>query len=124
MNMLLKKVVVGAALASSLLMGANTARADLLEVIMKDMPGVKVKRMDIPFQGILPGLSAKKFDYIVTSVTATKERNEHYALSVPVADATVAMLLPDRLRPDQGHRPACRKTWRQGQDQGQGIRGF
>ena len=30
MNMLLKKVVVGAALASSLLMGANTARADLL----------------------------------------------------------------------------------------------
>ena len=121
MNMLLKKVVVGAALASSLLMGANTARADLLadikakgeivigtearftpfefmengkivgyssdllEVIMKDMPGVKVKRMDIPFQGILPGLSAKKFDYIVTSVTATKERNEHYA--------TVAMLV-------------------------------
>ena len=129
MNMLLKKVVVGAALASSLLMGANTARADLLadikakgeivigtearftpfefmengkivgystdmlDIIMKDMPGVKVKRMDIPFQGILPGLSAKKFDYIVTSVTATKERNEHYALSVPVADATVAMLV-------------------------------
>ena len=127
MNMLLKKVVVGAALASSLLLGANAAQADLLadikakgeivigtearftpfefmengkivgystdmlEIIMKDMPGVKVKRMDIPFQGILPGLSAKKFDYIVTSVTATKERNEHYALSVPVADATVAM---------------------------------
>ena len=129
MNMLLKKFVCGAALASSLLLGANAAHADLLgdikakgeivigtearftpfefmengkivgystdmlEVIMKDLPGVKVKRMDIPFQGILPGLSAKKFDYIVTSVTATKERKEHYALSVPVADATVAMLV-------------------------------
>ena len=67
--------------------------SDMLEIIMKDLPGVKVKRMDIPFQGILPGLSAKKFDYIVTSVTATKERKEHYALSVPVADATVAMLV-------------------------------
>ena len=129
MNMLLKKFVCGAALASSLMLGANTAHADLLgdikakgeivigtearftpfefmengkivgyssdmlEIIMKDLPGVKVKRMDIPFQGILPGLSAKKFDYIVTSVTATKERKEHYALSVPVADATVAMLV-------------------------------
>ena len=129
MNMLLKKVVCGAALASSLLLGSTAARADLLadikakgemvigtearftpfefmengkivgystdmlEIIMQDMPGVKVKRMDIPFQGILPGLGTKKFDYIVTSVTATKERNEHYALSVPVADATVAMLV-------------------------------
>ena len=129
MNMLLKKFMCGAALAGSLLHGANAAHADLLgdikakgeivigtearftpfefmengkivgyssdmlEIIMKDLPGVKVKRMDIPFQGILPGLSAKKFDYIVTSVTATKERKEHYALSVPVADATVAMLV-------------------------------
>ena len=129
MNMLLKKFMCGAALASSLMLGANAAHADLLgdikakgeivigtearftpfefmengkivgyssdmlEIIMKDLPGVKVKRMDIPFQGILPGLSAKKFDYIVTSVTATKERKEHYALSVPVADATVAMLV-------------------------------
>jgi len=129
MNMLLKKAVCGAALVSSLLLGANVARADLLAdikakgeivigtearftpfefmengkivgyssdmlaLIMKDMPGVKVKRVDIPFQGILPGLSSKKFDYIVTSVTATKERNQHYALSVPIADATVAMLV-------------------------------
>ena len=129
MNMLLKKFMCSAALAGSLLLGANAAHADLLgdikakgeivigtearftpfefmengkivgyssdmlEIIMKDLPGVKVKRMDIPFQGILPGLSAKKFDYIVTSVTATKERKEHYALSVPVADATVAMLV-------------------------------
>ena len=129
MNMLLKKFMCGAALAGSLLLGANAAHADLLgdikakgeivigtearftpfefmengkivgyssdmlEIIMKDLPGVKVKRMDIPFQGILPGLSAKKFDYIVTSVTAPKERKEHYALSVPVADATVAMLV-------------------------------
>lgn len=67
--------------------------SDLLALIMQDMPEVKVKQMDIPWQGILPGLSARKFDFIVTSVTATKERSERYALSLPIADATVAMLV-------------------------------
>ena len=67
--------------------------ADLLEEIMKDLPGVEAKRLDVPWQGILPGLAAGKFDFIVTSVTATKERYERYALSLPIADATVALLV-------------------------------
>jgi polar amino acid transport system substrate-binding protein len=67
--------------------------ADLLELIMKDLPGVKLNRLDVPWQGILPGLAAGKFDYIVTSVTATKERYDRYALSLPIADATVALLV-------------------------------
>ena len=50
--------------------------ADLLAEIMKDLPGVKANRLDVPWQGILPGLAAGKFDFIVTSVTATKERYE------------------------------------------------
>lgn len=66
---------------------------DLLDLIMQGLPGVKVNRLDIPWQGILPGLEAKKFDYIVTSVTATKERFDRYRLSVPIADATVALLV-------------------------------
>jgi polar amino acid transport system substrate-binding protein len=67
--------------------------ADLLELVMADLPGVKVKRLDVPWQGILPGLAAGKFDYVVTSVTATKERYERYTLSLPIADATVALLV-------------------------------
>lgn len=67
--------------------------ADLLELVMADLPGVAVKRLDVPWQGILPGLAAGKFDYVVTSVTATRERYERYALSLPVADATVALLV-------------------------------
>lgn len=67
--------------------------ADLLALVMADLPGVKVNRLDVPWQGILPGLAAGKFDYIVTSVTATKERFERYALSLPIADATVAFLV-------------------------------
>lgn len=67
--------------------------ADLLGLVMADLPEVKVKRLDIPWQGILPGLEAGKFDFIVTSVTATKARFERYALSLPIADATVAFLV-------------------------------
>jgi polar amino acid transport system substrate-binding protein len=67
--------------------------ADLLELIMQDLPGVKLNRRDVPWQGILPGLAAGKFDYIVTAVTATKERYDRYALSLPIADATVAFLV-------------------------------
>lgn len=65
---------------------------DMLEIIMKDLPGVKLNRLDLPWQGILPGLDAKKFDYIVTAVTVTKERAQRYHLSLPIADATLALL--------------------------------
>jgi polar amino acid transport system substrate-binding protein len=65
---------------------------DLLDLIMKDLPGVSVRRLDLPWQGILPGLDAKRFDYVVTSVTATKERAERYHLSAPIADATLALV--------------------------------
>lgn len=66
--------------------------ADLLEYIMADLPGVAAKRQDVPFQAILPGLAAKKFDFIVTAVTATKERTAKFAFTVPIADATVALV--------------------------------
>jgi polar amino acid transport system substrate-binding protein len=67
--------------------------SDMLALIMEDLNGVKVKQLDIPWQGILPGLAAGKFDFIVTSVTATRERADRYALSLPIADATVAFLV-------------------------------
>ena len=46
--------------------------ADMLSEIMKGLPGVRVERLDLPWQGILPGLTAKRFDYVVTSVTVSR----------------------------------------------------
>lgn len=66
--------------------------ADIMEEVMKALPGVKLERLDLPWQGILPGLAAGRFDYVVTSVTATKERYDAYHLSAPIADATMAVL--------------------------------
>lgn len=65
---------------------------DILDHIMKALPGVELTRLDLPWQGILPGLAAGKFDYVVTSVTVTPERYEKYALSLPIADATMAVV--------------------------------
>ena len=65
---------------------------DIMAHVMEALPGVKLTRLDLPWQGILPGLAAAKFDYVVTSVTVTKERYEKYALSLPIADATMALV--------------------------------
>lgn len=66
--------------------------ADMMAEVMKALPDVKLERLDLPWQGVLPGLAAKRFDYVVTSVTVTKERYDTYHLSLPVADATMAIL--------------------------------
>jgi polar amino acid transport system substrate-binding protein len=66
--------------------------ADMMERIMQELPGVSLEQLDLPWQGILPGLAAKRFDYVITSVTVTKERNEAYHLSLPIADATMAVI--------------------------------
>lgn len=65
---------------------------DLMNHILAGLPGVKVKQLDVPFQGILPGLATKRFDFIVTSVTVTKERMAKFAFTIPIADATTALV--------------------------------
>ena len=62
--------------------------ADLLAEILKDLPGVQLHQIDLPWQGILPGLDAKKYDYAFTAVTITKAREARYALSLPVSLAS------------------------------------
>ncbi|MEK6297031.1 MAG: transporter substrate-binding domain-containing protein, partial [Paraburkholderia tropica] len=52
-----------------------------------------MKQLDLPFQGLLPGLDAKRFDIVVTAVTVNKDRADHFAFTLPVADATTGVLL-------------------------------
>ncbi|HTI18264.1 MAG TPA: transporter substrate-binding domain-containing protein [Trinickia sp.] len=66
---------------------------DLMQYVLKSLPEAKVKQLDLPFQGLLPGLDAKRFDMIVTAVTVNKDRASHFAFTLPVADATTGILL-------------------------------
>ena len=65
---------------------------DLMKHILATLPGVAIKQMDVPFQGILPGLATKRFDFVVTSVTVTKERMAKFAFTLPIADATTSLV--------------------------------
>lgn len=60
---------------------------DLLDEIAKEW-GVKVQQLDLPFQGILPGLLAGKFDFVATSVGINPERAKRYAYTMPIAEST------------------------------------
>ena len=54
--------------------------------------GVKVKYLDLPWTSVLPGLEAKKFDFVIAPVTITDERMKRYSFTVPIADATAALM--------------------------------
>jgi polar amino acid transport system substrate-binding protein len=60
---------------------------DVLDEIAKQW-GVEVEQLDLPFQGILPGLIAGKFDFVATSVGINAERAKRYAYTMPIADST------------------------------------
>ena len=64
---------------------------DLVDAVAKEM-GVKVSYLDLPWTSVLPGLEAKKFDLCIAPVTITKERMKRYAFSVPIAEATAALM--------------------------------
>jgi len=64
---------------------------DLIDAVGKEM-GVTVKYLDLPWTSILPGLEAKKFDLCIAPVTITKERMKRYLFTVPIADATAALM--------------------------------
>ena len=64
---------------------------DLFQEIAKEL-GVKVEWVALPWDGVLPGLEAGKFDMVAGPATITKARVEHYRFSPPIAEATVALM--------------------------------
>ena len=64
---------------------------DLFKEIGKEL-GVKIEWIALPWEGVLPGLEAGKFDMVGGPATITKARMERYRFSTPVADASIALL--------------------------------
>jgi polar amino acid transport system substrate-binding protein len=64
---------------------------DLFDEVGKEL-GVKIEWVTLPWDGVLPGLEAGKFDYVAGPATITKARSEHYRFSLPIAEATVALM--------------------------------
>lgn len=53
---------------------------------------VTITYLDLAWTSLLPGLEAKKFDLVIAPVPITGERLTRYAFTVPIADASVALL--------------------------------
>lgn len=64
---------------------------DLIGRMAKDW-GVKVRWVDLPWASVLPALEAKKFDMVVAGTTRSKARLERYYMTLPIGDATVALV--------------------------------
>jgi polar amino acid transport system substrate-binding protein len=66
--------------------------AELFEQLGKEL-GVKIKFIDLPWPSVLPGLEAKKFDMVAGPIIETKARQERYHFVLPIAEATVALMV-------------------------------
>jgi len=64
---------------------------DLFDQIAKEL-GVKPKYLDLPWSSVLPGLEAGKFDMVNAPVTLTAERMKRYSFTLPMGNATVALV--------------------------------
>ncbi|OED42848.1 amino acid ABC transporter substrate-binding protein [Chromatiales bacterium (ex Bugula neritina AB1)] len=60
---------------------------DILDTVIADLD-VELNQLDLPWQGILPGILAGKFDFVATSVTIKPDRAKQYAFTVPIAEGT------------------------------------
>lgn len=61
--------------------------ADLFAKICEDL-GVELEYMDVPFQGILAGLEAEKYDVVGATLGITKERTSKYDMTYPIQKGT------------------------------------
>lgn len=64
---------------------------DILDHVVAGL-GVKLNQLDVPYQGIMPGLLAGKFDFVATSMLPTPERLQQFGFTIPIADGTMHVL--------------------------------
>jgi len=60
--------------------------SDILAEVVKEFGVKKFNQLDVPWQGILPGVLAGKFDFVATTVGINPERAKRYAYTLPIAD--------------------------------------
>jgi polar amino acid transport system substrate-binding protein len=68
---------------------------DILDTVVAGL-GVSLEQLNLPFQGLLPGLLAKKFDFIATSVAINEERARKYAYTRPIGSFDNVVVVRDK----------------------------
>ncbi len=65
---------------------------DILQYMIKKL-GVDLNQMNLPFQGLLPGVLAHKFDFVATSVGITQARARKVAFTVPIGEVRSVLVV-------------------------------
>lgn len=68
---------------------------DILDAVVAGL-GVSLEQLNLPFQGLLPGLLAKKFDFVATSVAINEERAKKYAFTRPIGSFDNVVVVRDK----------------------------
>jgi polar amino acid transport system substrate-binding protein len=63
---------------------------EVLDLVIQGW-GVKLEQLDVPFAGLLTGLSQRKYDFVASNLFMTAERAEKYAFTMPTAAVDMAM---------------------------------
>lgn len=64
---------------------------DILDLVVADL-GVELEQLQLPWDGILAGVLAKKYDLVATSVAIKKDRVKKYAFTRPLAVAETTLV--------------------------------
>jgi len=64
---------------------------DILDLIVADM-GVQLEQLQLPWDGILAGVLANKYDLVATSVAIKEDRVDKYAFTRPLAKAQTMLV--------------------------------
>lgn len=67
---------------------------EILDYVVESL-GVELNQLDLPFQGLLPGLLSRKFDLMATSTSINAERAANFAYTRPTGTAMVMVLARD-----------------------------
>ena len=65
---------------------------DILDDVVAGL-GVKLNQLDVPYDGIFPGLLAGKFDFIATTLLITEADAKRYAFTYPIAEGSSSIMI-------------------------------
>lgn len=73
--------------------GAVTGYGRDVLLLISEKMGVKLNQLNLPFQGLLPGLMTRKFDFVATSVGINEERAKRFLFTRPTGIVNSTILV-------------------------------
>jgi polar amino acid transport system substrate-binding protein len=64
---------------------------DILDYVVAGL-GVQLNQLDVPFEGLYPGLLAGKFDFIATTLLEWEQPASKFAMTMPIAEGSLSVI--------------------------------